>query len=81
MHALTTRKIERTYELIFRWLWQELTALGSNDVGNLRPVIDFQKASINAARRAMPGIGKEGCAFHLAQAWNRKPDKVGLMIF
>ncbi|KHJ79668.1 hypothetical protein OESDEN_20680, partial [Oesophagostomum dentatum] len=37
---------------------------------------DFEKAAINAAGRVFPTATVQGCAFHLAQAWNRKRDKV-----
>ncbi|KHJ81090.1 hypothetical protein OESDEN_19226, partial [Oesophagostomum dentatum] len=39
---------------------------------------DFEKTAINATERVLPTATVQGCAFHLAQARNRKRDKVGI---
>ncbi|KAL6739132.1 hypothetical protein Aduo_012618 [Ancylostoma duodenale] len=44
----------------------------------LRIVLDYKKAAINAAKRVFPHAIVQGCAFHLAQAWNRRGDRLGL---
>ncbi|VDM73968.1 unnamed protein product [Strongylus vulgaris] len=76
LYAITTSKNERTYELIFRQLKEELQRVGN--VEGLRIVLDFERASISAARKVFPTASIEGCGFHLAMAWNRKKDALGL---
>ncbi|KAK6009559.1 hypothetical protein OSTOST_25503 [Ostertagia ostertagi] len=46
----------------------------------LRILLDYEKAAITAAKRCFPSASVQGCAFHLAQAWNRKRDALGLHI-
>ncbi|KAK6041236.1 hypothetical protein COOONC_21257 [Cooperia oncophora] len=43
-----------------------------------RIILDFEKAAVTAARKTFPRASVEGCAFHLAQAWNCKRDQLGL---
>ncbi|KAK5965157.1 hypothetical protein GCK32_001021 [Trichostrongylus colubriformis] len=45
---------------------------------DLRIVLDFEKAAIKAAKKCFPSASVQGCGFHLAQAWNRKRDALGL---
>ncbi|VDP62798.1 unnamed protein product [Heligmosomoides polygyrus] len=79
LYALTRAQRESTYELVFSCLERELRSLGPQCVR--RFVVDFERAAINAAKRTFPGINVEGCAFHLAQAWNRRRDALGLRKF
>ncbi|CAJ0597073.1 unnamed protein product [Cylicocyclus nassatus] len=76
LYAITTTKNERTYELIFAQLKEELQRSGRLD--RLRVVLDFERASIGAARKVFPFASVEGCGFHLAVAWNRKKDALGI---
>ncbi|KAK6036642.1 hypothetical protein COOONC_25853 [Cooperia oncophora] len=41
-------------------------------------VLDFEKAAIHAAKMVFPTASVECCAFHLAQAWNRKRNALTL---
>ncbi|CAJ0597700.1 unnamed protein product [Cylicocyclus nassatus] len=52
LYAITTTKNERTYELIFAQLKEELQRSGRLD--RLRVVLDFERASIGAARKVFP---------------------------
>ncbi|KAK6026191.1 hypothetical protein OSTOST_07889 [Ostertagia ostertagi] len=76
LYAITLRKNEQTYDTIFGMMKDAIAAAGGAQ--DLRIVVDFEKAAINAAKRAFPSASVEGCAFHLAQAWNRKRDALGL---
>ncbi|RCN35511.1 hypothetical protein ANCCAN_18617 [Ancylostoma caninum] len=67
------------YTTIFGHLGDEFNA--SVYPASLRVLLDFEKASINAAKRVFPSATVQGCAFHLAQAWNRRRDKVRLPPF
>ncbi|KAK6029612.1 hypothetical protein OSTOST_04276 [Ostertagia ostertagi] len=75
-HALTRNKTETTYRMIFGYIEGEFVALGG--VPSLRLIVDFETAAINAAKATIPSMTVEGCGFHLAQAWNRKRDSLGL---
>ncbi|KIH63421.1 hypothetical protein ANCDUO_06277 [Ancylostoma duodenale] len=68
LYVISSKKNEKVYATIFRHLRDEFNA--SMHPTNLRVVIDFEKVPINAAER--------NCAFHLAQAWNRRRDRVRL---
>ncbi|KAL6743217.1 hypothetical protein Aduo_016289 [Ancylostoma duodenale] len=68
LYVIPSKKNEKVYATIFRHLRDEFNA--SMHPTNLRVVIDFEKVPINAAER--------NCAFHLAQAWNRRRDRVRL---
>ncbi|KAK6024052.1 hypothetical protein OSTOST_10144 [Ostertagia ostertagi] len=69
-------KNEQMYDTIFGTMRDAIAAAGG--ALDLRIIVDFEKAAINAAKRAFPSASVEGCAFHLAQAWNRKRDALGL---
>ncbi|VDN27432.1 unnamed protein product [Cylicostephanus goldi] len=79
LYAITTKKDVRTYELIFAQLKKEMERAGP--AGRLRIVPDNKRASSGAARKVPPTASVEGCAFHLAVAWNRKKDSLGLRKF
>ncbi|KHJ79747.1 hypothetical protein OESDEN_20597, partial [Oesophagostomum dentatum] len=57
-------------------LKSELTDLGVNH--GLRFILDFEKAAITAARKTFTNATVEGCGWHLAQAWTRKRNSLGL---
>ncbi|KIH63167.1 hypothetical protein ANCDUO_06536 [Ancylostoma duodenale] len=44
----------------------------------LRIILDYEKAAVKAAKATFPESVVQGCAFHLAQAWNRKSKEKGL---
>ncbi|EYC23200.1 hypothetical protein Y032_0015g2517 [Ancylostoma ceylanicum] len=67
------------YTTIFRHVRDEFVA--SVFPANLRVVLDFGKASISAVKRLFPDATVKGCAFHLAQTWIRRRDRVGLLPF
>ncbi|EYC28699.1 hypothetical protein Y032_0007g3367 [Ancylostoma ceylanicum] len=79
LYAISSKKTEQVYTTIFRHIRDEFNA--SVFPANLRVVLDFEKASINAVKRVFPDATVQGCAFHLAQAWNRRRDRVGLPPF
>uniref|UniRef100_A0A7I4Y8E5 MULE domain-containing protein n=1 Tax=Haemonchus contortus TaxID=6289 RepID=A0A7I4Y8E5_HAECO len=70
-------------------LLYSMTARKTEDVERYRPrpmqplriVLDFEKASIAAVHRLFPEAKVEGCAFHLAQAWNWRRDTCNLRKF
>ncbi|KAK6040098.1 hypothetical protein COOONC_22397 [Cooperia oncophora] len=73
LYCITAKKTERVYLKIFE-------ELRTHIVGDAprRVVLDFEKAAISAARKTFPRARVEGCAFHLAQAWNRKRNELEL---
>ncbi|KAK6049163.1 hypothetical protein COOONC_13332 [Cooperia oncophora] len=75
-YILSFRKNQRVYETIFGRLKDAIVAAGGPQ--DTRILLDFQQAAIKAAKRRFPSASVEGCAFHLAQAWNRKRDALGL---
>ncbi|KAK6052954.1 hypothetical protein COOONC_09543 [Cooperia oncophora] len=72
-----TEKNQRIYERIFQAVRDAIIAAGGPE--DIRIVLDFEKAAINAARRCFPSASVEGCAFHLARAWNKQRDDLGLL--
>ncbi|CAJ0606035.1 unnamed protein product [Cylicocyclus nassatus] len=76
VYAITTKKTTAIYKKIFEKLKTLLQSFGARE--DLRIVLDFEKSSINAAKRTFAGAQLEGCSFHMAQAWNRRKDKLGL---
>ncbi|CAJ0591096.1 unnamed protein product [Cylicocyclus nassatus] len=76
LYAITTSETERTYELIFLQLKEELERHWA--LHRLKVVLDFERASIAAAKKVFPQASVEGYGFHLAVAWNRKKDALGL---
>ncbi|RCN45094.1 hypothetical protein ANCCAN_08904 [Ancylostoma caninum] len=77
--ATTKKKNKAVYEEVFGRLKQALNSLDYRVP--LRIVLDFEKAAINAAKKVFPDATVRGCAFHLAQAWNRKRNELGLKQF
>ncbi|KAK6050540.1 hypothetical protein COOONC_11955, partial [Cooperia oncophora] len=63
------KKTRRGYKRVFEHLKRKSAR---------RIVLDFEKAAIHAANKVFPNATVEGCAFHLAQAWNRKRNHLGL---
>lgn len=79
LFAVTAKKTEMVYAEIFGHLKRALEHNGHSGEGEgLRIVLDFEKAAINAGRASFPSAKIEGCAFHLAQAWNRRMNSLGL---
>ncbi|KAK6044590.1 hypothetical protein COOONC_17906 [Cooperia oncophora] len=76
LFAITRRKNQRVYETIYGNLKDAIVAAGGPQ--DIRILLDFEQAAIKAAKRRFPSASVEGCAFHLAQAWNRKRDALGL---
>ncbi|EYC31937.1 hypothetical protein Y032_0003g1316 [Ancylostoma ceylanicum] len=79
LYAISSKEREQVYTTIFRHIKDEFNA--SVFPANLRVVLDFEKASINAVKRVFPDDTVQGCASHLAQAWNRRRDRVSLPPF
>ncbi|KAK6038121.1 hypothetical protein COOONC_24374 [Cooperia oncophora] len=73
MFCIMEKKTRRGYKRVFEHLKRSL--LGETP---RRIVLDFEKAAIHAANKVFPNATVEGCAFHLAQAWNRKRNHLGL---
>ncbi|KAL6739521.1 hypothetical protein Aduo_012963 [Ancylostoma duodenale] len=65
-HAFSSKKTEQVYTTIFRHLRDEFNA--SVYPANLSVVLDFEKASIKAAKRVFLGATVQSCAFHSARA-------------
>ncbi|RCN30468.1 hypothetical protein ANCCAN_23760 [Ancylostoma caninum] len=74
LYALTARKTEGMYRRIFGHLQAILERYRPRPHQRLRVVLDFEKASINAAKSVFTQFIVQGCAFHLSQAWNRRRD-------
>ncbi|CAJ0604864.1 unnamed protein product [Cylicocyclus nassatus] len=75
LYAVSRFKTLETYKTIFALLNGALTTR------NMRIILDYEKAAIRAAREVFPEAIIEGCAFHLAQAWNRRSADLGLRRF
>ncbi|KAK6038738.1 hypothetical protein COOONC_23756 [Cooperia oncophora] len=59
---VSLERIPFMYERIFRAVRDAIIAAGGPE--DIRIVLDFEKAAINAARRCFPSASTEGCAFH-----------------
>ncbi|XGW34744.1 hypothetical protein V3C99_018621, partial [Haemonchus contortus] len=81
LYSMTARKTEDVYLRIFGHLKNLFERYRPRPMQPLRIVLDFEKASIAAVRRLFPEAKVEGCAFHLAQAWNRRRDTCNLRKF
>ncbi|CAJ0606947.1 unnamed protein product [Cylicocyclus nassatus] len=75
LYAVTRFKTVGTYKIVFESLREVLGEYKE------RFVVDFEKAAIRAARETFPETDVQGCAFHLAQAWNRASVNLGLRKF
>lgn len=80
LYAITNKKTEFIYTKIWTMLKEVIDSTTDHDF-NPRILLDFERASIKAAKRVFPGGTVEGCAFHLARSWNRKRDELGLRKF
>ncbi|KHJ87009.1 hypothetical protein OESDEN_13225 [Oesophagostomum dentatum] len=78
--AITAKRTEREYINIFTHIKQQIEGY-EGEVVLKKVVLDFEKASIGAAKKVFPSASVEGCAFHLSQAWNRRRDALGLAEF
>ncbi|KAK6059731.1 hypothetical protein COOONC_02620 [Cooperia oncophora] len=76
--AITTKKTYVVYEKILRMVWEAMTPPARE---GLRIVLDFERAAIRAAKAVFRRASVEGCAFHLAHAWNRRRERFGLRKF
>ncbi|VDM67049.1 unnamed protein product [Strongylus vulgaris] len=66
------------YMVIFQQLREALVrANAESEELQLRFIVDFEMATINAARRVFPRFSVEGCSWHLSQAWVRKRNSLG----
>lgn len=76
--CLLPNKQQCTYEHLFEILQKKCHILGFN----LNPeiiVADFELSIHNAVRTMFPNARMSGCRFHLAQAWFRKIQNLGLV--
>ncbi|RCN35254.1 hypothetical protein ANCCAN_18895, partial [Ancylostoma caninum] len=84
LFAVTRNKSEDDYVTIFGKMKEAVQAVPSdtpNTEPQLRIVVDFKMAAINAARAVFPLSSTEGCAWHLTQAWVRNRNRLGLLRF
>ncbi|KAK6031803.1 hypothetical protein OSTOST_02036, partial [Ostertagia ostertagi] len=65
-------KNEQMYDTIFGTTRDAIAAAGG--ALDLRIIVDFE----NRGKEGLPDASVEWCAFHSAQAWNRKRDALGL---
>ena len=75
--VLMTERTEEKYNC----MWSKLKGHCESADLILRPSIimmDFEKAAMNSAVSAFPAAKLHGCRFHLAQAWFRKIQSLGL---
>lgn len=76
--SLLSGKQETVYKTLFSSIIEKCNAVGY--VFKPKKIVtDFEKAIQNAARLAWPDSELEGCRFHLAQAWFRQIQKMGLV--
>ncbi|KHJ85245.1 hypothetical protein OESDEN_15033 [Oesophagostomum dentatum] len=80
LFAIMEKRTQDAYKIVFGALREHLTRFGLN-LSDLRVVMDYEKASINAARATFQESIIQGCAFHLALAWNRRRNSLGLTPF
>ncbi|VDP21125.1 unnamed protein product [Heligmosomoides polygyrus] len=81
LHAITDKKSQATYRAIVSELEGVLARMPGGYNRELRIILDFERAAIKAAKITVPMASVEGWAFHLARAWNRKRDQLGLRKF
>ncbi|VDP60145.1 unnamed protein product [Heligmosomoides polygyrus] len=75
LYAITDNKTYSTYADIYGELKGALARVPGGHHLEMRIILDYERAAIKAARRAFPRATIEGCAFHLARAWNRRRDQ------
>ncbi|KAL6729504.1 hypothetical protein Aduo_000552 [Ancylostoma duodenale] len=76
LYAVTRSKKAQTYRTIFGALKEVHNRFGAPQ--QLRILLDYEKAAIKAAKAIFTESVVQGCAFHLAQAWNRQSAFLGL---
>ncbi|KAK6040404.1 hypothetical protein COOONC_22092 [Cooperia oncophora] len=81
LYSMTARKTEDTYLKIFGHLKNLFKIHRPRSIQPLGLYSIMKKLSIAAVRRLFPYSEIEGCAFHLAQAWNRRKDTCKLRKF
>ncbi|VDK51171.1 unnamed protein product [Cylicostephanus goldi] len=83
MFVIARRKREEDYIVIFENLKEALRRADPNAREHLqfRLIVDFEMATISAARRVFPQFSIQGCSWHLSQAWARKRNSLGLLQF
>ncbi|VDN23610.1 unnamed protein product [Cylicostephanus goldi] len=75
LYAVARYKNVETYKTIFGSLREILGEFSD------RFILDFEKAAIRAAKETFPEADVQGCAFHLAQSWNRMAVNLGVQKF
>ncbi|RCN40920.1 hypothetical protein ANCCAN_13145 [Ancylostoma caninum] len=84
LSAVTRHKSEEDYLTIFERIKEAVQAVPSdtpNAEPELRIVVDFEIAAVNAAKAVFPIHSIEGCGWHLTQAWVRNRNRLGLLRF
>ncbi|KHJ85424.1 hypothetical protein OESDEN_14850 [Oesophagostomum dentatum] len=79
--ALTAKTTEKEYINIFTHVKEQIEQF-EGEVALKKVVLDFENdPAIGAAKKVFKDASVEGCAFHLAQAWNRRGDSLGLACY
>ncbi|VDP12541.1 unnamed protein product [Heligmosomoides polygyrus] len=71
LYALTNKKTEQVYFIIWSTLKRVLDAIPQRSNNGLRAVLDFEKASIRALRRAFPGVLDTWLSGPFEDLWNK----------
>ncbi|CAJ0602174.1 unnamed protein product [Cylicocyclus nassatus] len=79
LYAIMEKKDKQSYETVLSHLKTHLLRFGAVD--GLQVVVDYEKAAIAAIRTVFERSAVQGCAFHLALAWNRRRNAFGLTRF
>ncbi|KHJ90610.1 hypothetical protein OESDEN_09545 [Oesophagostomum dentatum] len=80
VYSIMERKTREQYEMVLAPLRDQLIRFGAN-LNELRVILDYEKAAIAAVRNTFHQSEVQGCAFHLALAWNRRRNSLGLTRF
>ncbi|CAJ0593381.1 unnamed protein product [Cylicocyclus nassatus] len=81
LFAITQKRTVKEYRIIFNHIKEQFCKYEGGDILPKKFILDFERAAIKAATTTFPHAKVEGCAFHLAQAWNRRRDKLGLRAY
>ncbi|EYC22190.1 hypothetical protein Y032_0017g3203 [Ancylostoma ceylanicum] len=76
LHAVTGSKMVEMYGNIFVALKEVLNSYEAPQ--RFRILLDYEKAAMKAAKMIFTESVVQGCAFHLAQDWNRQAAVLGL---